>query len=149
MIRTLEASEIEALLHEATVGRIGGRDALGPYIVPVTYAYEDGCIYGHSAVGRKVRMMRADPEVCFEVDVVEDLARWRSVVAMGTYEELHGEAAQHGMQVLMQRFLPLMTHEGATPTHGLGPHGGAMPTDPGQSVVFRLHLHERTGRAEG
>lgn len=146
MIHELDSQQVDAVLHEATIGHIGCQSDGRVYVVPVTYAYEDGCVYAHSAVGRKVRMMRADPEVCFETEVVEDLARWRSVIAWGTYEELDGEEAEHGMQVLMERFMPLMTRESAVPTHGLHGHPGGMGT--GSSVIFRLRLREKTGREE-
>jgi uncharacterized protein len=51
--------------------------------VPVTYAFHRGDIYGHSGVGMKVRMMRANPHVCFEVDRVVSQSNWQSVIAWG------------------------------------------------------------------
>jgi len=32
--------------------------------------------------------MRKNPEVCFQLDVIENLASWRSVICWGTFEEL-------------------------------------------------------------
>ena len=33
-------------------------------------------------------MMRANPFVCFEVEDIDDLANWHSVIAWGVFEEL-------------------------------------------------------------
>lgn len=38
--------------------------------------------------GQKLHMMRANPFVCFEVEDIDDLANWHSVIAWGVFEEL-------------------------------------------------------------
>ena len=58
-----------------------GHDAGRADVDPITYAYHDGAVYGHSTEGQKLHMMRADPYVCFEVEQIDDLANWRSVIA--------------------------------------------------------------------
>ena len=60
-----------------------------PYIVPVTYVYDGelGCVYVHSGEGAKVQAMRANPNVCFEVEQVHDMANWRTVIARARFEE--------------------------------------------------------------
>jgi uncharacterized protein len=45
-------------------------------------------------------MMRRNPEVCFEVDRVEDLVNWDSVIGWGTYEERYGSQAEHARRAL-------------------------------------------------
>ena len=57
-------------------------------------------IYAHSAEGLKIRMMRANPNVRFQVDQRENLANWRSVWSWGVYEELHGKEAGDALQLL-------------------------------------------------
>ncbi|MBC7442705.1 MAG: pyridoxamine 5'-phosphate oxidase family protein [Ramlibacter sp.] len=125
MLGKLNEPEIESVLREAIVGRIGCHTEGRTYIVPISYAYEDGAVYGHSASGSKVRMMRANPSVCFEVEQVDDLANWRSVIGWGTFEELTGDQAAAGMRVLLARFAPLVTSVTAAPR--LGPDGTVMP----------------------
>lgn len=44
--------------------------------------------------------MRANPEVCSQVDEIDDMANWRSVIAWGRYEELKGELAIAAMNLL-------------------------------------------------
>ncbi len=83
------------------VGRLGCTDGDKVYVVPITFAYDNGCIYGHTKDGLKIRMMRKNPNVCFETDWVEDLSNWRSVIAYGTYEELDKDEANKGLDILM------------------------------------------------
>jgi nitroimidazol reductase NimA-like FMN-containing flavoprotein (pyridoxamine 5'-phosphate oxidase superfamily) len=159
MLGELNDQQIEDLLREAVIGRIGCHVDDRTYIVPISYAYDGEAVYGHSASGTKVRMMRANPSVCFEVEHVDDLANWRSVIAWGSYEELTGEAAAAGMQALLTRFTPLLTSATAGPR--LGPDGTPLPPSghtahPGHAVgapghdavLFRIRLAEKTGRFE-
>ncbi len=41
--------EIESILYHAIVCRIGLTDGNEPYVVPVSFGYEEGTIYFHSA----------------------------------------------------------------------------------------------------
>jgi nitroimidazol reductase NimA-like FMN-containing flavoprotein (pyridoxamine 5'-phosphate oxidase superfamily) len=64
-----------------------------PYIVPVYLAYHESpigepCLYGYTTVGQKIEWMRANPQVCVEVDEVKSCVHWKSVIAVGRYEEL-------------------------------------------------------------
>lgn len=142
MLGTLEPEQIERILHESTVGRIGMHAEGKTYVVPITYVYDGNSVYGHSAPGLKIRMMRAGPQVCFEVDQIEDLASWRSVIAWGTYEELVGDLSTAAMNLLRSRLAPLTTSETVGPAgHPPGAAGLA-------GIAFRIRLTERTGRFE-
>ena len=54
MLGRLGEDQIEDVLQTATIGRIGCRDGNSVYIVPISYVYDDSCIYGHSAEGRQL-----------------------------------------------------------------------------------------------
>ena len=62
--------EIESILNDAIVCRIGLADGGEPYIVPVCFGYLDGTIYLHSAMaGKKIcDDLKKIPRCCFEVD---------------------------------------------------------------------------------
>jgi hypothetical protein len=112
-------------------------------VVPVSYVYDGDAVYGHSADGLKVRMMRKSPDVCFEVDEIDDLANWRSVIAWGKYEELKGDVAAAAMNLLSSRLAPLTASETAGPAGRGKGHAGN-----GIEVAYRIRLSERTGRFE-
>jgi len=133
-------NEIERMLSKEFVGRIGCSADGRPYVVPVAYAYHNGCVYSHTTEGLKVRMMRRNPHVCFEVDRVVDEVNWRSVIARGTFEELHGEAAEEAMRLILLKFLPAKARApGELPASRPGVREKG-------AVVYRIRLVERTGR---
>ncbi|WP_339627840.1 hypothetical protein [uncultured Maribacter sp.] len=50
------------------------------YVVLVTYANDGQYAYGHTQEGMNFNLMRKNPMVCFEVDVIENMGNWRSVI---------------------------------------------------------------------
>ena len=61
--------------------------------------------------------MRTNPQVCFEVERVDDLTTWRSVIAWGSYEELTGDDAAQGMRMLADPLMPILRHAEHIRTH--------------------------------
>ena len=96
----LTESEIEDLLGSEVIARIGCISDGRVYVVPVTYVYDGTYIWGHAMDGAKLRAMRSDPEVCVEVEHVDDLSNWRSVIARGRFEECRGADWDAGMAML-------------------------------------------------
>ena len=136
VIRVLPPAGIEELLRTALVGRIAccGHGAAGddgrPYVVPLAYGYDGAAVYAHSGPGRKIRLMRAQPLVSFEVDQAEAADRWRSAIADGVYEELADPADR-------ARALAIIYPPPAT----------APPLGP-ETVVYRIRLTAKSGRYE-
>lgn len=149
MLGVLSDKQIDHLLGAEVVGRIGCYAEGRTYVVPVTYVYDGSAIYGHTGEGVKVRMMRENPDVCFEVDRMENMANWQSVIAWGRFDELRGTAAAHAMGLLMDRLLPLISSDTAAPTHGFGPSDVHRADVAGRhAVVYRIAIREKTGRFE-
>jgi nitroimidazol reductase NimA-like FMN-containing flavoprotein (pyridoxamine 5'-phosphate oxidase superfamily) len=138
MLGELTAAEIEVLLRDSRVGRLGCHAEGRTYVVPVAYAYDGECVVAHSADGLKVRTMRANPDVCFEVDDIRGIDDWRSVIAWGTYEELWGRSLDDAVKLLRERFAALPSNASA--------HPGRHELD--RTVVYRLRLATKTGRFE-
>src|SRR4051794_24266857 len=88
MIAQLSLNEIETLLYKQMVGRLGCHDKDVIYIVPISYAYDGKDIYCHTYEGKKMEIMRSNPNVCFQVDDMMDMGNWKSVLAWGNFEEL-------------------------------------------------------------
>src|SRR5690349_1576236 len=124
MLGQLNKSQIDDVLHREMVGRIGCYTDHKMYVVPVTYVYDGEFIYAHSREGKKIEMMRKNPNVCFEVDSMENMANWRGVILWGTYEELKDKHTKElGLKKLRDRFAPLVTSETANHPHQMrAPH---------------------------
>lgn len=88
MLGELDGLQIEDLLMSLPVGRIGCHAEGITYIVPINYVYENDTIYAHSKKGMKMDIMRKNPDVCFQVDAIDDLLNWESVIAWGKFEEI-------------------------------------------------------------
>ena len=149
MLGMLNKQETETVLLNNFVGRIGCGNSSEIYIVPVSYVYDNGCIIAHSKEGKKIRMMRSNPYVCFEVDEMEDLSNWKSVIAWGHFEELTDEVERYNaMKKLVDRTLKLKLSATAKPPHMS--EGRVHSHQPGdiKAVVFKIHLRELTGRFE-
>lgn len=160
MLKELTRDEIDEVLAEQIVGRLGLIDDATPYVVPISYVYRDGDIYAHSAQGRKLNALRTHPDVCFEVDDVSSVDQWRSVIAWGRFEQLLGAEAREGLDVLLDRFRPFFAPSG---TEHPGAEIGMLRTldiprsrmadavvgRPGSSaVIYRIRLDTVSGRAE-
>lgn len=147
MIGDLDKYEIEKVLRQQIIGRLACHANDKTYIVPISYAYDGIYIYGHTYEGMKIRMMRENPKVCFEVEIMENMANWKSVIAWGEFEELtDSEKRKKATQELLDRTLPIITSE----TVKITPHWPFPPTDLNKvnGIVFRIKLTEKTGKFE-
>jgi nitroimidazol reductase NimA-like FMN-containing flavoprotein (pyridoxamine 5'-phosphate oxidase superfamily) len=76
---------IDEILRQATVCRLGLCDDGMPYVVPLNFGYDGERLYFHSArEGRKMEVLKANPNVCFEVDVDHELVPTETACDWGT-----------------------------------------------------------------
>jgi len=147
MFGKLSHDEIEGLIKQEYIGRLGCHAEDTTYVVPISYAYDGTYIYGLSHDGMKINIMRKNPKVCFEVDNTMNLANWQSVIAWGQFEELEDSGdRQMALQKLIDRTLPVITSE----TMHITPQW-PFPMDHPENIkgiVFRIKLTEKTGRFE-
>ena len=83
MFTHLSKKESESLLQEGHIGHLGCISERGPYVVPVHYIFHDGNLYIHSRMGDKIRALRQNPQVCLQVEKVQDVNHWSSAIAFG------------------------------------------------------------------
>jgi hypothetical protein len=138
MLTSLNEAEATKLLAHERIARLGCVTEAGPYVVPISYYFDDGFAYCHSLPGLKIDALRKDPRACLQVDTIETDLRWRSVLAFGTYEEVKPNERGDIMNQLLQRF-PMLTPVESS----LAADGGALPV-----IVFRIRIERITGLAE-
>lgn len=148
MLGWLSSAEIEELLRTEVVARLGCHAEGRTYVVPVTYAYDGDALLIQSADGLKVRMMQNNPLVCLEVDHIDDLANWRSVIAQGRFEQLFESDATAALTQLRQRLQPLIVSETSPAAETLAEGETRIRTGNGHASIYRIHLFEKTGRFE-
>jgi hypothetical protein len=148
MLGTLSPTEIEDLLRTEVVARIGCHPGGRTYVVPVSYAYDGTGLLILSGEGLKLRMMHENPWVSVEVDDIEDLANWRSVIAWGRFEELFGDEAASAFARLRARFEALVVSETTPAAAPLKAGEAPVHSGDGHASIYRIHLVEKTGRFE-
>ena len=147
MLGILNDAQIEKILTGSFIGRMGCHAFGKTYVVPVSYAYKDDCIYVHTYEGLKLSMMRQNPNVCFEVENFTDMAHWQTVVSWGIFKELTDEEERvAGLKVLTNRRFSGITSE----TVQLGNSWPFAPDNISgiDGIIFRILLSEKTGRFE-
>ena len=141
----LSEAEIERLLCEQTVGRLGCSANGRTYVVPVSYVYDGSAIYGHSHEGLKLRMIRQNPDVCFEVDSIAGVSSWKSVVLRGRFEILQRDAAERAMRCFIGRLQPHLVDAAAAVDEILRQ---LVSLSLAQGVAYRINITEKSGRFE-
>lgn len=137
--RELSREECDALLARNHVGRVAFTFHDHVDIEPVHYVYADAWIYGRTAPGAKIAVLRHHPWVAFEVDEVEGLFDWRSVVVHGMVDMpapdgSAGDREAYDRTVAQIRTLSPSAMKASDPA-------------PDRMLPFRIHVDTISGRA--
>jgi uncharacterized protein len=87
-IDEMGANEIHDLLQKVGHGHLACALEKHPYVVPMQYYFDEPDIYIFTTLGMKTKYMDANPEVCLQVEEVNDLQHWRSVTVTGRAEHI-------------------------------------------------------------
>lgn len=139
---------LRRILGEAIVCRVAMCDGDRPYVVPLTFVLDGDALFVHSAAhGRKLDVLRRNPNVCFEVD--EDVAavahaeacsvgmRFRSVIGTGRASFVDAPAEKDRV---LRRFAAKYAPKADA---NLPPH------EIEKTVVIRLSIEALTGKRSG
>src|SRR5579862_7473374 len=142
-MKDLSDEDARAVLARNTVARLG---CFSPsddrtYVIPISYTYRNGALYGISIEGQKLRYLREHPlGVCVEVDEVDDASNWVSVVATGTFQELKGaERRSEEAQAL---------YRAANGPLRFALADGDIYREPETAVLWKIVIADLTGRSE-
>jgi uncharacterized protein len=137
--RSLDRHEMEALLTRNHVGRIAYSFHDDVNIEPLHYVYADGVLHARTSPGHKLRTLEHHRWVAFEVDEVDDLFDWRSVVVHGAVYPVEpgltptGQLAYERTVARLHELVPAMfAHDDPAPH---------------RTALFRIHVDRMTGRA--
>jgi nitroimidazol reductase NimA-like FMN-containing flavoprotein (pyridoxamine 5'-phosphate oxidase superfamily) len=137
--RELNAKECVALLERHNVGRLAYSLKDRVDIEPIHYVHEDGWLYGRTQPGTKMEVLVHNRWVAVEVDEVDALFDWRSVVIKGGFYLLRKDGSEQE-QAIYERGLGIIRRivpEALTPNDPL----------PDRAILFRIHVDEMFGRA--
>lgn len=108
-------NEILRLLDECQTIRLALHDEPYPYVVPLSYGWEERdeklFVYFHCAKeGKKLDLIAKNANVCFEADCLAGYkstghgvtADYRSLIAFGKAERVYGEELVRGLELLLK-----------------------------------------------
>jgi nitroimidazol reductase NimA-like FMN-containing flavoprotein (pyridoxamine 5'-phosphate oxidase superfamily) len=147
MLGVMNEKQIDALLNGQVTGRLGCATKDGVYVVPINYYHKNSTIYSHSAAGKKIDMMRQNPNVCFQVDQISSIFRWQSVILWGNFEEISDPTEKHQiMQGLTHKLMPFVTTPEGHPSHEIA----SRETDLEKLdlIVYKITITEKSGKFE-
>jgi len=148
MTGTLTNEQIENIIQSQSHGRLACTEDNKPYIVPVCYGYDGKNMYCQSKQGKKINILRKNPNICFQVDIITNMNNWQSVIIYGTFEELAEEEALQARSLLFDKVLTLMTK---TVIHSFEHTNHNRLIDDSnriKDVMFKINIQETTGRFE-
>lgn len=137
--RELDVVEIREVLERNHAGRLAYSVHDRVDIEPIHYVCYGDWLYGRTAAGTKLDQLERNRWVAFQVDEVEDLYEWRSVVVHGAFYQLSPEGAPWEQEAwetaiaAIRRLIPAAFTE-ADPT-------------PFRNILFRVAVQNATGRA--
>ncbi|MCE9602627.1 MAG: pyridoxamine 5'-phosphate oxidase family protein [Gemmatimonadetes bacterium] len=136
--RDLSAAECTAILARHHVGRLAFSRKDRVDIEPIHYVFDEGWLYGRTQPGTKLEVITHNRWIAFEVDEIDALFDWRSVVVKGGFYLLRSDGGPHETEAydkgvaILRRLVP----ETMTATDPL----------PERAIVFRINIDELFGR---
>lgn len=141
----LTDDQIDQVLQMELTGRLGFISGGKPFVIPVSYAFDGKSIYCHSRAGFKIREMRKNSDICFEVDKIDNLDYWRSVLVHGQYEELTAvKEIQKAIRLLSDRLDPILVTD--VVKNSSSDKAPQIVEKKLQPVYYRINITSRTGR---
>jgi hypothetical protein len=136
--RDLARAECEAMLARHTFGRLAYTFRDHVDVEPIGYAYADGALVFRTAPGSKLETLAHHPWAALEIDEVDSLLDWRSVVVHGTVYALQ----QTGTRPQVRAYRAAVKALRRLIPHALA-EGDPVPF---RSVVMKLHVDRMSGR---
>ena len=138
VFRELDRGHCERILERNHVARLAFSFHDRVDIEPIHYVYDRGWLFGRTSPGSKLLTISHSHWIALEVDEIEDLFDWRSVVVHGTFLTLDPEVPGVESQAWGR---------GVTLLRELVPET-ATTTDPVafRTVMFRIHVDAVSGR---
>ena len=111
-----DQAEVDAVIKGSRVCRLAMVDGNKPYLVPLNFGYAFPYLYFHSASeGRKLDVIRKNPNVCFEFDEVTKIMKNKEACEWGmAFKSVIGEGLavlvddlkekSHGLGLVMAQY---------------------------------------------
>ena len=147
MILKLGKSKCKKVLSNNYIGHLAYIDNNQPYVVPITYYYDDvtNAIIGYSGYGHKIKALRIKNVASIEVSEIDSVNKWRSVVVYGTYREFLGSTAKINLHKFSEGVKDIIKKTEGRDLKFLSEFSSKIFKE-GSPIVFKIHIEDLTGR---
>ena len=147
MIQDLGTKEGRQLLCDNYIGHLAFIAGGWPHSIPITYYYSDAknTIISYAAEGHKIKAMRKNPKVSFEVNEIDSVTTWRSVLVYGEFEELHGIDAKYYLHEFAEGVKGLIQKKESKNPLSISEFSSKIESDQ-NPVVYRIVVYDITAK---
>jgi nitroimidazol reductase NimA-like FMN-containing flavoprotein (pyridoxamine 5'-phosphate oxidase superfamily) len=144
MLGTLTDMQMNNLLASQVRGRIACTNGKRSFILPFTYIFDGGYLYGELHDKRKMEVLRKNPGVCFEIDLMQGLTNWQEVIIEGKIEQLSGDEENKVRDFLSEHIYPFAfdTNPYKRKTK---PATGILNKRTNKSIFCRIKIEKKSG----
>ncbi len=149
MIKDLDSKECIKLLRNNYLGRLAYIMGENPYVIPITYYYydqADSSIISYSLEGHKIDALRKKKSVSLEVDEIESVTRWKSVLVHGKFEELGGVHAKNLLREFSQGVKEIINRDEDKNVQFIHEFSSKLGAEKASPIVYRIKINEITGK---
>jgi|SRR5690606_31113032 len=147
MIKDLDTKEGVKLLKENYIGHLSFIAHGRPYVLPITYFYDEAnnAIISYSGEGHKLNSMRLNNSVSFQVGEIESANRWQSVLIHGIFEELSGSDARYQLHQFATKVKDIIEKKEKKDVNFISEFSSKTSSDE-IPTVYQLKIMEITGK---
>ncbi|MEZ2301893.1 pyridoxamine 5'-phosphate oxidase family protein [Microcoleus sp. CAWBG640] len=138
-IDEMSSKEIEQLLHTVGYGHLGCIHEGKPYVMPMNYYIEEQEIYLFTTIGMKTHDIDANPEVCLQVEEIQDALHWRSAI-------VNGRASRLTIKEEIDRAMHFIQERNPTLSPGMARTWIDAEGRSEAIAIYRIHETEMSGR---
>lgn len=148
MITALTENECLQFLAKNCVGHIAYLKNKQPYLVPITYFFnQKETLICYSSEGDKINALRAHKKTALCTSVIHDFNDWKSVQAVGDFEEIVGSDAKLCLREFTNGIKFILENTAGKSLHFVNEFSNKSKKNE-IPVVFKVHIHQLTGKKE-
>ncbi|MFX0558601.1 pyridoxamine 5'-phosphate oxidase family protein [Maribacter sp. CXY002] len=143
----LKKNECIDILRNNYLGHLAFISNKKPYVLPITFFFDEAnnSIISYAIEGHKINAMRKNKAVSLEVEEIDTVNNWRSILLHGTFEELHQIDAKHKLHLFTQGVKKMVTEKEHMHPEFISDFSVQLNTK-GMPVVYRINIISMTGK---
>ncbi len=147
MIKNLKKRASQDILKKNYIGRLAYMAKGEPYVVPITYYYDDdnNSIISYASEGHKIESMRNNRTVSLQVDEITSVNHWRSVLVHGLFEELEQIDAKFQLHVFAEGVKKVIAEKDKDNSQFIGMFSSKLESEV-PPVVYRINMQRITAK---